>query len=138
MSLYQYINGINGSEMYQYPDLRYNVEQDYLNPKCQYLSREGRHNCNMEWDYSNPKYVDWSMHPPTFIIQDVSIDMEKLHDYIVELLSEHSAQFADQITSIVVERMQNHIDSSLQDSVAAAFAEIGIISEEEINTITEN
>ena len=128
--------------MYQYPDpgyrAIYNMEQDCLNPKCRYLSSEGRHHCDTESDYSNPKYMDWGMHPPTFIIQNISVDVEGLHNYIAELLSEHDAQLADQITNIVIERVENHIDSSVENSIAAAFAEVGVISEAEIDAIVEN
>ena len=150
---YQYLNGEDyfcsakerrklDAIMYQYPDSAYraiyNMEQDCLNPKCRYLSSEGRHHCDIEQDYSNPKYMDWGMRSPTFIIQNITVDTEGLHDYITRLLNEHDAQFADQITNIVIERVQNQIDSSVEESIAAAFAEIGVISEAEIDDIVEN
>lgn len=116
----------------------YEIPKDCFNPRCAYLSSEGYSHCDTEKDYSNPKYVDQRIYPPTFIQYNINIDEQQLHDYIVELLNKQNEELVDEIMNIVLERTKNQIDTSVQESIIQAFSEIGIISEEEINNIIEN
>ena len=118
---------------YQYMDRYYFVDsnpQDELNPKYWYLTAENRERNRIEPDYIERKPVD---NPPCN-----NINIDQLRGYILDILNGQNADFIENIVNIVQERIQNNIDDSLEESLAKAFSEIGIISDEEIDAIITN
>lgn len=141
---YQYLNGEDyfcsakehrkmDSMMYQYPDpgyrAIYNIEQECLNPKCRYLSSEGRHHCDIEQDYSNPQCgLGWrhAYEGPTVVNINVqeTYDVTQIKDYVLQLLDEKTEGLAENITEAAIQKMQNNINLTVDQAIQQAFVEM--------------
>lgn len=103
-----------------------------------YFCAEGRSHYN-EDDMCNyyPQYArGLALNPPTFINYKIveKIDEKGLEDYISSLVDEK----IDKVKQLVYKNLKEDLSLSIEEATRLAFAELGIISDEEIDTITQN
>lgn len=103
-----------------------------------YFCSEGRahYNENDMWGYQTHYARDLAPRPPTFINYTIieKVDEKGLEDYISSLVNEK----VDIIKRLIYEKLKADVSLSVEEATRLAFAELGIITEEDINIITEN
>lgn len=94
----------------------------------------------------DPKYVYWKYMPPTFVTYQVQADWNTLlahyEDQIKETILKYSSNITDEQVGLIIQKVLENIDPTIEvnieQKIIEAFAEIGIISNEEIDEITSN
>lgn len=103
-----------------------------------WLSAEGRCHFNTEMDCSNPRPIDYSINPPTFITyhvtQNTDIDKEVLKKLIKNYLDENDPEMINIITEKVANNLKNNISKTIEEVIEETFKEI---SEEQLVNILE-
>jgi len=84
-----------------------------------------------------PQYArDLAPKIPPFINYTIveKIDEKGLEDYISSLVNEK----IDKVKPLIYKNLKEDLSLSIEEATRLAFAELGIISDEEIDTITQN
>lgn len=104
--------------------------------------------CSEGKPHYNEDYM-WSYYPtapkspyltsgPTFINVVEKIDEKGLENYITSVVNSKVNIITGEISSLVYNKLKNDVSLSVEEAVHLTFAELGIISEEDIDTITQN
>ena len=61
---------------------------------------------------------------------------EKIQNYTINIFENNIENVIEQISNSVIEKIQNNITLSVDEAIQQAFSELEVISEEDINNIT--
>ena len=96
-----------------------------------YLSSEGRPHYNTERDFSNPRYVDWIIIPPTFVSYNTFTkkieNIDEVKDYLSKLFNDKTEDFINQVLELALNKMKNDLDLSIKEAIELAIDEITIV-----------
>ena len=115
-------------------------------PLYQNLEKYGRPTYELDLSNPRPTHYPGFSGGPTFLTYEVKVDDEMLkeayHDEIEETIRELLRNATEEqvalVTSEVLAHIGDEMELSIEEKVHAAFSSLGIISDEEIDEITEN
>ena len=97
----------------------------------EYLSSEGRPHYNLDWDCSNPRYVDWRITPPTFINYNVKViqkyDVKEIYDYVMQLCNNRDERFRNELINLTLDILRANVNISVATAVERAFNELNVV-----------
>lgn len=106
-----------------------------------YLCSEGRdhYNENYAWGYQPLRAPSLITQPPTIITYNVKeeINREDIQSYVNELVESKLNIITKNISDLVYSKLSENVDLTVQEAVQQAFLELDVISEEDINNITQ-
>ena len=96
-----------------------------------YLSSEGRPHYNTERDFSNPRYVDWIIIPPTFIAYNTFTkkieNIDEVKDYLSKLFNDKTEDFTNQVLELALNKMKDDLNLSIKEAIELALDEITVV-----------